>query len=121
MANLKSIPVGTYPAGTYQLAATNIGKTATQFEVAIDRTAFPDTPDIVASLTLEGSDDNGKTWVSLGGITLAGGQVIDRSGNVAAESIYRVTFDNSEPSSYRIRGTAVLFQQLTTGARLTVI
>lgn len=119
-SNIATVPMGTYAAGTYNLGPVNAGKTATSFEVAIDRTAFPNTTDVVATLTIEGSDDNGSTWVGLGGISLTGGEIHDREGNVATESIYSATFDNSQPATYRLRATAVLFQELTTGLRLTV-
>lgn len=118
--NLRTIAFGTYAAGTYQLPSINAGQSSTQFEIAITRSSFPNTTADVASLTVEGSDDSGATWQGLGGITLAGGVILDKSGNPTTESIYSAKFDNSKPASYQLRGTAVLFQQLTTGARLTV-
>lgn len=119
--NLRTLPFGTYAAGTYQLASINIGQNSSSFEVALDRTALPATPVDVASLTLEGSDDNGATWNQLVAGTLAGGAVVSPSGAVATESTFGASFDNStKPSQYRLRGSITLFQTLTTGARLTV-
>jgi hypothetical protein len=118
--NRRILPFGTYAAGSYALPSVNTGQASSQFEIAIDRSALPDTTDIVADIRIEGSDDNGATWQGLGGITLSGGAALDKQGTPLLESIYSAAFDNSKPGNYRLRGTAVLFQELTTGLRLTV-
>jgi hypothetical protein len=118
--NVRTIPFDTYAAGTYQLPSVNAGQASTEFELGITRTSLPDTSENVMSILLEGSDDNGATWQQLVSGTLAGGEVIDRQGNVATESTFGARYDNSKPGNYRLRGSVTLLQDLTTGARLTV-
>ena len=118
--NVRTIPLGTYAAGTYEMASVSIGQQASSFEIAISRASLPNTSAVVASISIEGSDDGGSTWQALGGITLVGGVAHNPDGSVAAESSYAQHLDNSKPGTYKLRGSAVLFQQLTTSARLTV-
>lgn len=118
--NVRTIAVALRQAGTYQLPNVQIGQVSSKFEIAISRDQLPDTPDDLASIAIEGSADGGVTWDGLGSITLSGGVFHDRSGAVIAESNYAVEFPSPQPATYRLRGTAVLFQAITAGLRLTV-
>jgi hypothetical protein len=117
--NRRVVPVGTYNAGVYQMPSIDIGQESSSFEIAIDVSAFPITTSVVAFLMIEGSDDAGATWQQLITGTLIGDNT-GRDGLPVTERVLQATFNNSQPASYRLRGTVTLFQTLTTGARLTV-
>lgn len=129
--NVRTIAVALRQAGTYQLPNVQIGQVSSKFEIAISRDQLPDTLVDLASISIEGSADGGVTWDGLGSITLSGGVFHDRSGAVIAESNYAVEFrlndefgndlgPDPQPATYRLRGTAILFQAITAGLRLTV-
>jgi len=117
--NRRTIPFGTYNAGTFKMPAITLGQPSTMVEIAVTATALPDTTQTLATIGMEGSDD-GATWDDLGGGTLTGEPFIDRSGAVATERFYRVPFGVVKPATYQFRATVTLNQRLTTGARLTV-
>lgn len=114
-----SVPFGSYPAGTYQLASTNVGKTASVLSCVVDVSGLGALVGLVGLLTMEGSSDNGTTWTGLGGTYIAGGVTRDRQGNINTETSFSYTFANPAANSYRVRGVAQLFQPAAIALSIT--
>ena len=114
-----SAPLAPRTAGTYQLPSTNVGKKTSMLRAVVDVSQLGALSGLVGLLTMEGSGDNGATWDFLGGTYIAGGVHTDRQGNVATETSYGYPFDNQTAASYRVRGTAELYQDATIGLSIT--
>lgn len=112
--------------GTYNLPSTKLPAEAQAITIAFERASLSLLVGPVAEINIEGSDDNGVTWVGLGGCTLEGGIAIGRDGQPLAETFYTVQFTDRDgnvipfPASYRVRGTVKLLQVCTAGAVVRV-
>jgi hypothetical protein len=117
MVIILSIPSISRNAGTYNIPAQSLGVSANAIQIAITRASLP--LGNVADISMELSADNGNTWVFIGGINLGGGVVLDRSGQVALESVY--TFQTPLIPTDQVRAKVILHQNATAGVEVRTL
>lgn len=87
---------------TYGPAALDAAWTRAQ--ISLSRESWPDTGGNVVDATLEISFNGGQTWELLTSFSAAGGDALDRFGNVIPTSYVRVTLPNTG-TGRSVRGT----------------
>lgn len=119
--NLRQIAAALRQPGVYPLPEIALGAPASEFEIAVTRDALPDSAlGLLAQINIEGSDDGGASWSHLGGIGVTGGVSINKKGEIQTESVFTIKLSEEKPATYRVRGSAAIFQAITVGLRLTV-
>lgn len=90
MAVRFSLPAVALDPGHYEFPPFTLDVDCDEIEIAVGRAGLPEGD--VATALLDLSQDAGENWTSLGGISLGGGDVFDKAGQLATESSYRIGF-----------------------------
>jgi hypothetical protein len=62
MAQLRSIPQTTFPAGPFTVGPDNVAGSIKQYAITLDISLFPFTGGTAFTYSCESSQDNGQTW-----------------------------------------------------------
>jgi len=73
-----------------------------------DRTGIADIASNICQMLIDVSYDNGATWVKWGGVTIAGGPYLDRTGTLVTETVYSVNLRKG--TNRKIRASCEAFE-----------
>lgn len=108
MAATITLPLATYPPGTYNIGPASVPSGLTKFHAVIDATLFTD-PAIVLVLNAQRSFDAGATWNPMCNVVMHGEVLFDRLGNrVTAFEVNAAFEKGSGNENRRIKASIVL-------------
>lgn len=104
----RDLPLGTYPAKTYNIPVHNIPQGYRFLAFIFSREQWTD-PNVTLTIRIDASGNSGKTWISdYCGATAKGGNVLNQNNQIIPYTILICVNRNVASTTRQIRGTITI-------------